>query len=212
MKLLGFEETKKILEQYKIPFSETELVKSKKQALKSAENIGYPIVLKGFSVKVLHKTERGLVKFKIDEGKRLARVVDEIMKSSKGIKIEGVLIQKMEQGIELVCGMKRDASFGPVLMFGLGGIFVEVLKDVSFAISPITKEEALNMIEEVRGYKILKGYRDQLSVNISSIADILVNLSKLSDEHSEIKEIDLNPIFATGKNIKVADAKFLISS
>ena len=210
MKLLGFEETKKLLDQYKIPFSQTKLVKSKKQALRAAQIIGYPVILKGYSTKILHKTEKGLVKFKIDDEKKLEKVFDEIMKLARRIKIEGVLVQKMEQGIELVCGMKRDVSFGPVLMFGLGGIFIEVLKDISFAISPITKKEALDMVKEIKGYEILNGYRGQPCVEINRIADVLIKLSNLSSEHSEIKEIDFNPIFADGKKVIVADAKLLI--
>ena len=210
IKLLGFEETKKLLRKYRIPFSKTELVKSKKEALKSAKVIGYPVILKGSSSKILHKTEKGLVKFKINDEKRLAKVFDEIIKSSKRTKIEEVLVQKMEQGIEMVCGMKRDESFGSVLMFGLGGIFVEILKDVSFAISPVTKKEAIDMIKEIKGYKILRGYRGQLPIDFEKVSQILVQLSSLSMEHPEIKEIDLNPVFADGKNIRVADAKFLL--
>jgi len=112
-------------------------------------------------------------------------------------------------GVEIVIGMKRSKEFGPVLMFGLGGILVEVLKDVSFGVAPISRSVAKKMIEEVKGYKILKGFRGSLPVNLEKIIDILVNLSKLSLENQNIKEIDLNPIIVNDKKALIVDTSFL---
>jgi acyl-CoA synthetase (NDP forming) len=210
MKILGFEKTKKLLKQYKIPLVKTKLVITQKELKRVAEKIGYPLVLKVFSPEVFHRTEKGLVKVGIEAENDLEKAFDEISRSCKGIKIEGFLVQKMAKGIEVACGMKRDVSFGPILMFGLGGVFIEVLKDVSFGIAPLSKKEAREMIKEIKGYKILKGYRGKRAVNLQELEKILLQLSKLSLEHPEIKEIDFNPVFVNEKRVQVADFKFLV--
>jgi len=200
MKLLDFGETKRILEKYKIPLVETRLVRTKKEAKEAAGKIGYPVVLKIASPEVLHRTERGLVKIGIENERELAKALAEILKNSKKIKVEGILIQKMAKGMEMACGMKRDASFGPVLMFGLGGIFIEVLKDVSFQIAPVSKREAGEMV---------KKYRGRTRANLGRVVGILTGLSKLAEENPEIKEIDLNPIFVDEKEARAADFKII---
>jgi len=125
-------------------------------------------------------------------------------------KIEGILVQKMGFGREIALGMKRDLQFGPVLMFGLGGIFIETLKDVSFRICPLSKKTAKEMIKEIRGYPVLKGQRGKRGINIEKLVEIILQLSKLSLENPEIKEIDFNPIFVDEKTAKVADLKFFV--
>ena len=208
--LLGFKETKKFLEDYKIPFLKTQLVETKGEAKRVVQKIGWPVVLKISSPEVLHRTEKRLLEVNLQNEKELERAFDKILQRAKGRKIEGILVQKMARGIEVAYGMKRDASFGPVLMFGLGGVFVEVLKDVRFGIAPLTKKEAKEMIKEIRGYKILKGYRGSPPANLSELSRILVQLSKLSEDHPEIKEIDFNPVFVNKKRVQVADFKFLV--
>jgi len=182
--LLGFRETKKILRDYKIPFLKTQLVETKEEAKRVAEKIGWPVVLKISSPEVLHRTEEGLLELELQNEKELEKAFDRILQRVKGRKIEGILVQKMARGIEVVYGMKRDEVFGPVLMFGLGGIFVEILKDVSFGIAPLSKKEAREMIKTIKGYKILKGYRGGDLVNIGKMEEILVRLSKLSQDHT----------------------------
>jgi len=212
MELLGFEKTKELLRQYKIPLVKTRLVKTKKEAKNFAKKIGWPLVLKISSSEVLHRTEKGLVKVGIENEKELGKAFDEIMGTVpvRGKSpAEGVLIQKMARGIEVACGMKRDVTFGPVLMFGLGGVFIELLKDVSFAIAPVNKREAMETIKKIKGYKILKGYRGKNPVNLDGLVKVLVGISKLSMEHSEIKEIDFNPIFVNEKRVQVADFKII---
>lgn len=210
MALLSFKKTKELLRQYKIPLVKTKLVKTKKEAKNFAKKIGWPLVLKISSSEVLHRTEAGLVKVGIENEKELLRAFEEILRKSKDLQVEGILVQKMARGIEVACGMKKDSSFGPVLMFGLGGVFIEILKDVSFQIAPISRKEALEMIRGIKSFNILKGFRGRPPANLKEIAEILVKLSKLSEDHQEIKEIDLNPVFVNEKEVQVADAKFLI--
>jgi len=208
--LLGFRETKKILRDYKIPFLKTQLVETKEEAKRVAEKIGWPVVLKISSPEILHRTEEGLLELELQNEKELEKAFDRILQRVKGRKIEGILVQKMARGIEVVYGMKRDASFGPVLMFGLGGIFVEVLKDVTFQIAPISKKEAFEMIRGIKGYKVLKGYRSMKGVNLQDLVKILISLSKLSQDYPEIKAIDFNPVICNEKEAKVVDAKIIV--
>jgi len=214
MKVLSFEEAKKLLEKYNIPFVKTRICQSKKEAIDFAQKIGFPVVLKVFSPDILHKTDVGGVKIGIENERDLKRVFDEILFSLKEkkpkAKIEGMLIQKQIFGKEVVVGMKRDLAFGPVLMFGLGGIFVEILNDVAFRVAPITKREALKMIREIKSFKILKGFRGEKPVNIEKIAEIIVKVSKLSLKEEKIQEIDLNPIIANEKGAQVVDARVLL--
>lgn len=212
MPLLSFQETKNLLLKYKIPFSPVGLVNSKKEALTFAKKIGYPVVLKIYSPEVLHRTDLDLVKVGIEKADDLSKAFDEIFKKTKKIKIrsEGILVQKMVKGVELMSGMKRDRQFGPVLMFGLGGIFVEILNDVSLRIAPLSKREAMKMVKEIKGYKILSGWRGKSPLAVEKIVEILLNLSNLSLENPKIKEIDLNPIFVDEKKALAADFKFLI--
>jgi len=214
MTILDFQRTKELLLKYKIPFSQTEIAKSKKEALISAKRIGYPVVLKIVCADIFHRSDIGGVKVGIGNEEELKKAWDEILiqikKIKPKVKIEGILVQKMEKGIEVAVGMKRDPQFGPVLMFGLGGVFIEVLKDVVFRVAPVGEKEALKMIKEIKGYKILEGYRSQKPANIKKIAKIISNLSKLSLAEKEIKEIDLNPIIVNESEALACDFKFMI--
>lgn len=181
MALLNFQETKKLLLKYKIPFCQTKISKSKKQAIKIAEKIGYPLVLKISPLKILHKTKIDGVKTEIKNEKELKKAWDDLSKLKE---TEGILIQKMLSGREVVLGIKRDPQLGPVLMFGLGGIFVEVLKDVSFRICPVSKKQAEKMVKEIKGYPVLvnpvRFGKLSNGVNIKQIVKIITNLSKLA--------------------------------
>jgi len=121
-----------------------------------------------------------------------------------------VLIQKMEMGVQLITGAKLDPVFGPVIMFGTGGIFAELFQDVSFRITPFGKKEAKEMIQEIKGYKLLKGYRNQEKVSLKSLQSILLNLSFLMEKEQNIKEVDFNPVIANKDGAVVVDAKILI--
>ena len=200
MKVLDFEKTKKLLLEYKIPFPKTELAMSKKQALFFAEKIGYPVVLK-ISLPVLHKTEIKGVITGIKDKKEMEEALDRINRKE-------VLVQKMVAGREIMLGMKKDSQFGPVLMAGFGGIFVELFKDVSFRITPVDEKQGLEMLKELKSFPILKGFRGDKGANIKEIVRIIVNLSKLSLDEN-IKEIDFNPLIVNKKEAFIVDAKII---
>ncbi len=207
-------ESEEILRTYDIPVVKQGLAKTLNEAVLIAEKIGYPVVLKIASPDITHKSDIGCVKVDITSGENLKKAYKEVMRRAQKHKpkanIWGVLVQKMiETGREIIVGMKRDLTFGPVVLFGLGGIFVEILKDISFSIVPITRDDALRMVRQIKGYPILNGYRGEPRVNIESIIDIILRTSKLAQDFKDILEIDLNPIFALEKGSIVIDSRIL---
>jgi len=207
MKLLGFRKSKNLLLKYQIPFLECEIFGKKEfqEAKDFAKKIGYPVVLKVFSSKIFHRTDIRGVRVGIKNEKELKEAFFDLSKIQR---IESIIVQETGEGQEIALGMKRDLQFGPVLMVGLGGIFVEVLKDVSFGICPISKKEAFEMIKETKGYRVLKGERNQKGVNIKALIEIMLLLSKLSLREKDIQEIDFNPVIINEETAKVADFKF----
>lgn len=209
MNILSFRETEIILSKYKIPFCRTEIFNSKEKAFLFAQKIGFPVALKVHGQKVFHKSEIGGVKVNIKEDD-FDDAWEEIMKNVEGKIIEGILVQEMFYGNEVAIGMNRDDQFGPTIMFGLGGIFIEILKDVSLRVVPINKNEALEMIKEIKGFKILDGARGNKKANINSLVDILVNVSNLSLKEEQIKSIDFNPIIVNESKALVADFRIIV--
>jgi acetyl-CoA synthetase (ADP-forming) len=209
MEILSFEETKKLLTKYKLPFCRTEIFNSKEKALLFAENIGFPVVLKIHAQKIFHKSEIGGVKTNIQNKEELETAWEEIKKNVEGKNIEGILVQEMVKGNEVALGMKRDSQFGPVLMFGLGGIFIEIIKDVSFRVAPVNKEEAMEMIKEIKGFKILEGARGRKKVDLDNIVEIVVNLSNLSMKEEKIQSIDFNPVMINENRACIADFRII---
>jgi acetyl-CoA synthetase (ADP-forming) len=208
-------EAKAVCIEYGIPVTKFELAKSEAQAVKFAEKIGYPVVLKIVSPDVVHKSDVGGVAVNLKDSKSVREAYRQILKNVKKhnakAKIVGVLVQEMApQSTEVIVGVTKDPQFGPAIMFGLGGIFVEVLKDVTFRIAPITKDEAREMITEVKAYPLLKGYRNSPPVDIAAIVGILLKTSKLAMEHQEIKELDLNPVMVYEKGAKTVDARIIL--
>jgi acetyl-CoA synthetase (ADP-forming) len=208
MKSLEFKKTEQLLSKYGIPLCPGMLVSGRGEVLAFAKNTGYPLVLKVLSPSAVHKTDLGLVKTGINNKEELAGAWAEL--AAKKIKKEGILVQKQLSGVEIVIGMKRDAQFGPVLMFGLGGIFVELLKDVSFRIAPLKKKDAREMVKEIKGHKALLGFRSQKPVDLEKLTGILLSLSELSLQEKHVKEVDLNPVIANERGAWVADPRFLI--
>lgn len=207
----------KILESYKITVPKISCAKSAKEAIKDADLIGYPVALKISSDEVLHKTDVGGVRLAIKNKEEVVKAYNEIIKNIKKqfpkAKIKGVLVQKMyHMGREVIIGMKRDSIFGPLIMFGLGGIYVEVMKDVSFRVAPFSKSEALEMINEVKAIKLLKGVRGEAPADIKTISDTIIKISQLIMDYPEIKELDINPllVFNKGEGVVALDARFLI--
>lgn len=208
-------EAKTVCMEYKIPVTKFEVAKNEKETVKFAEKIGYPVVLKIVSPDIIHKSDVGGVIVNLKDAKEVRNAYKQILRNVKkhkaNAKIVGVLVQEMAPAsTEVIIGAVKDPQFGPTLMFGLGGIFVEVLKDVTFRVAPITKEEAQEMITEVKAYPLLKGYRNVPPSDIESIVGILLNISKLVMEHSEIKELDLNPIMVYQKGAKTVDARIVL--
>ncbi|MDD5739027.1 MAG: acetate--CoA ligase family protein [Candidatus Pacebacteria bacterium] len=224
--LLDFEKTKELLEKYHIPTVESLVIQTAEQGIEFADKVGFPVVLKLISSNVLHKVDKGLVKLNIQNKldmeiacKELNSFLEERSLTPCSPKIPsefsaegflGIVAQKQISGTELFVGMKRDKSFGPVISFGLGGIFVEVLKDVAFGICPIEKKEAQGIIKSIKSYKILEGFRGQKGVDVNKLSDVLVLVSRLAMENEEINEIDINPLFALGNEIMAVDVKIII--
>ena len=208
-------EAKSICKEYGIPVTDFRIAKNEAEAVSFADEIGYPVVLKIISPDVIHKSDVGgvIVGLKTAEDVRNAykQIMENIKNHKPNAKIVGVLVQEMApSSTEIIVGAIKDPQFGPALMFGLGGIFVEVLKDVTFRIAPLTRDEAEEMIKEVRAYPLLKGYRNTPPADIEAIVNILLNTSRLVMEHQEIKELDLNPIMVYEKGAKTVDARIIL--
>jgi len=203
-------EAKQILSSYKIPITKEMLVRSSEELFDATKKIGYPVVLKGCSSDITHKTEKGLVQLDIRNDEDAESVFNDII-SSMGSDNGSVLVQEMVSGKrELVAGLVRDPQFGPCVMFGLGGIFTEVLSDVSFRLAPLKKRDAMEMMGEIKGHKILNAIRGMKEVDRDTLSQILINVGQIGLENESIKEIDINPlIISDGKPVAV-DALLVI--
>lgn len=202
-------EAKKILKQAKIPCVEEKLAETADQSVEYANDIGYPVILKVDSKDVQHKTEIGAVKDAHDEKeirKRFDIIHHNVKKHDEEAEVNGILVEKKLDGIETIVGVKKDPVFGHIIMYGLGGIFVEVLKDVNFRVIPIEKYDARNMIEEIESKQILEGIRGKKPVDKQKIVQVLLKVSKLVENNQEIKELDINPLFVSSKEAIAADA------
>jgi len=210
-------ESKLVMSQAGIPVVEAKLAKTKTEAIALSRKMGFPAVLKIVSPDIIHKSDSGGVKLGLANAAQVGRAYTEIMaaakKSSPKAAISGVSVQKMARpGVEVIMGMTKDAQFGPVLMFGLGGVFVEVLKDVAFRIVPLVRRDASQMIREIKGYPVLEGYRGHEPANVKVLEDLLLKLSDFIDKTPEIKELDLNPIFAYKDSAVAVDARVILES
>lgn len=208
-------EAKEVCMEYRIPVTKFRIAKTAKEAVKSADEIGYPIVLKIVSPDIIHKFDVGGVILNLNGPKEIQdayrKILANVKKHKPDAKITGVFVQEMAPtSTEVIVGATKDPQFGPALMFGLGGIFVEILKDVTFRIAPLTEQDAQEMITEVKAYPVLKGYRGQPPADIDAIVEILLNTSRLVMDHLEIKELDLNPIMVYEKGAKTVDARIIL--
>jgi acetate---CoA ligase (ADP-forming) subunit beta len=185
-------EAKRFLEGFGIPVSRERFVAYGEEAVKAADELGYPVVLKAAGEHLQHKTEVGAVALNL---KSEGEIREEALRLLAITGCEGLLVQEMVKGDrELVCGLTRDAQFGPCVMFGLGGIFTELIDDAVFRVAPITAAEALRMMEEIRTAKILKAFRGQAPVDREALARILVAVGEIGARYEDVREIDLNPI------------------
>jgi acetyltransferase len=200
-----------ILDAYGIPTIPHRVAVSREEAVAAAEEIGYPVVLKALSPKIVRRSEVGSVLVDLRDPEEVSsgydRLVANLEKSHPDLDIAGFLVAPyLSEGRELIVGMTTDPTFGPVLMFGLGGIYVETFKDVAFRICPVTEREALEMIESIRGFPLLAGARGGEPVRIESVVEVLQRLSQLVQEHTEIREIDVNPLRGAADGVMAMDA------
>ncbi|HHT9116837.1 MAG: acetate--CoA ligase family protein [Planctomycetes bacterium] len=209
-------ESKELIAAFGITTARHTVTASVKEAIQAATSIGYPIVLKIVSPDISHKTDVGGVKVGIKDNEGIKAAYEEIMKNVNmkmpDARIEGILVEEMATpSTEVIIGGLRDPQFGPAVMFGLGGIFVEVYKDVSFRIAPLEEYDAIDMIHEIKGSKILKGFRNTESLDITSVAQTILKVSNIMVSLEEIKEIDLNPVLVYPKGVKAVDARIILS-
>ena len=208
-------ESKRILKQAGILVGETKLAKTSKEAVSLSQKMGFPVVLKIVSPDVVHKSDSGGVKLSINSAAEVKKAYDEILKKVRkqfpDAVVHGVSVQKMLQpGTEVIVGTSKDPQFGPVIMFGLGGIFVELLKDISFRVIPVEQRDAQEMIQEIKGYPLLQGYRGKEPASIPALVEIILKISKLIEENPQIKELELNPILAYRNKAIAVDARIIL--
>ncbi len=205
MPLLDVKDSQKLVEKYGIQFVKSVSVSTEKELIEKLSSFQGRIAMKILSDEIVHKTEVGGVKLNISSKEEAVKAFHDLQKL---VGFNGVLVQEMIKGTELIIGGKQDPQFGPIVLFGLGGIFVEVLKDVSIRICPIERKDAREMIQEIKGQAILKGVRGQKPINFQLLEDYLLSVSKLM-LNEKIQELDLNPLIATENSIKAIDARVI---
>ena len=208
-------EAKALFALYDMPVTQIHVAPTEDEAVEAANRIGYPIVLKIVSPQILHKSDAGGVIVGVEDDQGIRDGFKKIVKNAKAYnadaEITGILVQEMApNGTEIIVGSTTDPTFGPTLMFGLGGIFVEILKDVSFRVAPITERDAAEMIEEIKAVKILDGARGMPPCHKPTLAEILHKTSKMLMENPEIKELDMNPILAYPDSAMIVDARIIM--
>ncbi|MCG6974043.1 MAG: acetate--CoA ligase family protein, partial [Desulfobacterales bacterium] len=197
-----------------LPCTKFALANTKNDAVEAATTIGFPVALKISSPDILHKSDVGGVKLNLDSDKAVETAYDELLtavqKSSPQAQVNGVLVTRMAPaGLEVIIGMNRDPQFGPVILFGLGGVMVEIFQDVSLRLLPLTRNEALSMVRKIKGYGLITGYRGRPSVDEQALADCLTAVAQMAQTYPSVAEIDLNPVFAYPDGILVADARII---
>jgi len=208
-------ESKEFLKPAGINIIDTKLATSKEEAISISRQFGFPVVLKIASPDIVHKSDAGGVRVGLNNAKQVGKAYDQILPAIRQkypqARLHGVAVQKMARpGVEVIIGMSKDAQFGPVLMFGLGGILVEVLKDVSFRIVPLSRRDAAEMLREIKGYPLLEGYRGREAVDLSYLEELLLKVSSFVEQTPEIRELDLNPIFAYSDGAIAVDARVIL--
>ena len=208
-------ESKELLGQSGISAIDTVLAASRAEAVAISRQLGFPVVLKISSPDIVHKSDAGGVRLGLETPEQVERAYDEILKSASqkypGARVPGLSVQKMAApGVEVIIGMSKDAQFGPVLMFGLGGIWVEILEDVSLRVIPVTRRDVREMIKEIKGYKMLTGSRGLSPVDESKLEDMLLAVADFVTQYPLVKELDLNPVIAYSDRAVVVDARVVL--
>jgi acetyl-CoA synthetase (ADP-forming) len=200
-----------------IPVVETKLARNQKEAVAISREMGFPVALKIVSPQVVHKSDSGGVKLGLENASQVEKAYAAIMASVKekvpGATIHGVSVQRMaRKGVEVIVGMSKDPQFGPVIMFGLGGVLVELLKDVSFRIVPVAKFDAAEMIREIKGFPMLQGFRGAEPADLGALESVIVKVSEFVEKNAQVKELDLNPVFAYKDGVVAVDARVVVES
>ncbi|RLD12318.1 CoA-binding protein, partial [candidate division KSB1 bacterium] len=210
-------EASEVLAAYGLPVVPSKLVTTAENAEKAAHTVGFPLVMKVMSADVVHKSDAGGVILNINSPEEAAQafkqIIDNVKKYQPDAKIEGILMRQMiPDGEEVILGLKRDVSFGGVVMFGLGGIFVEVVKDIAFRVAPLSKEESADMIKDIKGAPLLFGMRNQPARDVTALQESIQRLSQLAEECPQIKELDINPmiVLEENKGAFIADARIIL--
>ncbi len=204
-------EAKQVLAAYGIPVTQEILVQERAGLADAARQIGYPLVLKGCSAAIAHKTEQNLVRVDVRSGEEALQAFDEIAAAMNGDR-GGVLVQQMVRGRrELVIGLTRDPQFGACVMFGLGGIFTEILRDVTFRKAPLEEQDALEMMQEIKGHKILEAVRGMPAADMPALAEMLMRIGAIGLDLEDVQEIDLNPVILSADQPIVVDALIVLN-
>ena len=214
--LLSEVEAKAMLAEFGVAVTDTRLASSVDEAAAIAAELGYPVALKVVADEITHKTDVGGVELGIadaDELRAAARRIHEaVAAAAPGVAPAGLSVQPMAApGTEVILGITQDQQFGPVLMFGLGGVFVEVLKDVAFRVVPLEPRDASEMIREIQGFPVLEGFRGAEPADLAAIERMLLQLSEFAEAHPEVAELDLNPVFARADGAIAVDARIVLT-
>lgn len=210
-------EAAELLGQAGISVIATRLATSETEASAAAGELGFPVALKIASPDIIHKSDTGGIRLGLVDTTQVEtayrEIMDEAARRSPGARLEGAYVQPVAPpGVEVIIGMKKDAQFGPVLMFGLGGVRVELLQDISLRVTPISRRDAAEMVKEIKGYPLLAGYRGTEPVDTTLLEDMLLALDRLARSQPEIREIDLNPVIAGKKGAVAVDARIILEN
>lgn len=210
-------EAEEVLSLYEVSFPKAKVVKTIEEAKLTAKRLGFPVALKVISPQIVHKSDAGGVKVGLRSENEMITAFQEIMENAKNFnpdaEIRGVYLQKMapSNGREVIVGATTDAQFGQVVMFGLGGIFVEVLKDVVFRVAPVSRKEAKDMVKEIKGIPILEGVRGKGPIDFDALHRTISNISRLVIDFPQFKELDVNPLYAYEDKILAVDARIILA-
>ena len=214
-KALFEHEAKTLLKELNIDTPDFAPVRSPEEAVRTAEEFGYPVALKVISPQIIHKSDAGGVVLNLRNANEVRAGCEAVISNARrfnpAAEIRGVLLEKMvPPSHEIIIGTTTDPQFGPTLMLGMGGIYVEIYKDVTFRVAPINRQEALEMIDELKGSKVLKGYRGQAASDVGAIVDLLLKAANLAMKYEAIDQIDLNPVVVYPKGLKVVDTRIIL--
>jgi len=209
------DEAKRVCSLHMIPVPISHTTLNVREAVSKADEMGYPVVLKVISPQIVHKSDAGGVVLNVRDGKELEtdfeKLIADVEVKYPSAKVFGILVEKMmPPSTEVIVGAIRDRQFGPSIMFGMGGVFTEIYNDVAFRVAPVDRVDALNLVHELRGFKILEGVRGKPPANLDSIVSVLLNVSSLMMEHDSISQLDLNPVITYADGVCAVDCRIVL--